>query len=1175
MLDLVSGSMKSATSILLTVVVAVFCSTISCCAEDLEGRTFAELMAMQPTLSESEIEDLLKSNEAPQRRYAVLWRAESAPQSAASLRTLRTALADADIDVRNQAMAGLMRLRGPAPPQLLDWLTDFTNERLENYDSEAFNGGRTATTTISTIVLAALYGSKMEVADQILDRYRKDFAAPTQPDDFLHPNMASLDEARKYLVSNLMREIAIVYPKGPSAVPQEVNDTLAAISEDASAKALRHGRSLLASMRETSASMDAIRQRLLDAVALLAREPTAQLVAAISGADRPLTMAAMRAVDSADLASSEIDNALEIVLSRDDAGFRNQAARLLAKHDAGQKRLVRLLTHSAPAVRAAAMAALPNDTPGLAAHIQTFLASDNAEERIAAMQTLNAMSYRVCGYSSLPVPDLVKSVAEHNLAPIERILFQSEHEDEFSYAQRFISNVSCGLGEKGKNLATDLAIALPQASSERLNWIAGLLDNWGGSASLIDEIGAKQAVAKAMARAATTETDHRSVSDLVRVFVRLELSPSDAQSVFPEAAATVGAGTINYWIGRSEIVEAMKRHGVGDAFCDYVAERTPASHPAILDIYKALAGLSPKGEHFKSWRRMLVNESSWALVELASVDIATQEGSDEHLIERMISILRNSKLEYRSPAFEQLAALGSRGAKALMDLISDGALSNNRRAALIALAGRTADAAPVLKDIAVRYARSTDQPAAQAAALTALSELEDNPPELAELLLEAMHSLSPEVRRAALTTWAKKKLQGEQIFELAFADGDSEVLKAAISALLASPLPEQKKLTFMRAALARSEPEIRAAAFDVLPRMGAPGDALLVEIASAPGLLPDEFYSATRYYAFRSFPTALKAALERRASDASSPEAAAARKVLIGARIRALAHSEDNESLSLDGIEALRRELLDPDPELQAAAANKLVKVGADPWLDGGLVAAWLTAARVKETVEKRLGTVLDFLDPPGMSLTSGRIHNLPVFPWPPPAGYSAYSVPRQLLTGAHVSTFGDVYRALVSSLTAVSDNFEHGLFMGPPDGFAVVARLERVKVDGTPYPEPARWVKEGQPAIDLFDLLGNLFFSEPGYFRTIVFAITSDLNPGADMTQRLPEPAEGAEDMPADLAAKPFGDNLYTLALIYSFERRSGGKIAPWSDGAPSAQRHLVRAGIIDQLSNRTRRAN
>jgi hypothetical protein len=124
----------------------------------------------------------------------------------------------------------------------------------------------------------------------------------------------------------------------------------------------------------------------------------------------------------------------------------------------------------------------------------------------------------------------------------------------------------------------------------------------------------------------------------------------------------------------------------------------------------------------------------------------------------------------------------------------------------------------------------------------------------------------------------------------------------------------------------------------------------------------------------------------------------------------------------------------------------------------------------------------------------------------------------------------------------------------------------KRIRLDGTPLPGPARWLKEGSPVFNLIDFLGDLFFEKPGYFRVIVFAVTDETQINQDPAARLPEPGEGAASIPKDLAQLPF-QNQEVVALVYSFERKRKAKIAPWSDGAPSALQHLKKAGIFPTL--------
>ena len=524
-----------------------------------------------------------------------------------------------------------------------------------------------------------------------------------------------------------------------------------------------------------------------------------------------------------------------------------------------------------------------------------------------------------------------------------------------------------------------------------------------------------------------------------------------------------------------------------------------------------------------------------------------------------------------SPAFDHLLTLGQRGATALIGLMSDAGIPEKRRAVLLEGAARGAARNAGVRDFLLQQARSGTPAARQAAALMALADMEATQPELSAIWLAAMRSPHSEVRLSAVQAWRRKSLPANPMFDLAFADADAQVQAASIALLGDPKIGPERKLEIVRRALELPHQAVRNAAFGVIKQMDAGAVPLLNELAARPGNLPPHFFLAVEL--LDTLPAELKSALLKRANDPGSPDADAARQALSQFQSRE-ARRGKQRSLSAEELEALRRDLRSGNAEQRSRAATLLVANGAaDPWSEGGLIAAILMETKVRAIVLERLGTVLDLLDPPGGTLMSGRRSRLPVFPWPPPAGYSAYSIPRSLFNQGGAATFGEVYRSLVAALGAVSDNFEHGLFTGPPDGFAVVARLERVKSDGTPLPEPARWVKEGRPALNFVDLLGELFFSQPGYFRTIVFAVTSDLQPGSDPARQLPEPGDGLKDMPAELASKPFGDGLYLLALVYSFERKPGGQIQPWRDGAPSAQSHLSRAGVLSLLEvNRTK---
>jgi hypothetical protein len=120
--------------------------------------------------------------------------------------------------------------------------------------------------------------------------------------------------------------------------------------------------------------------------------------------------------------------------------------------------------------------------------------------------------------------------------------------------------------------------------------------------------------------------------------------------------------------------------------------------------------------------------------------------------------------------------------------------------------------------------------------------------------------------------------------------------------------------------------------------------------------------------------------------------------------------------------------------------------------------------------------------------------------------------VPRELLAAPPWATLG-VFTIRSSAPRIGERGFEHGLFKGVPGGFALVA-------DGTSgrmlLPEQARWQK-GSPVFDFIDFLGDLFFEKPGYFRVIVFAVTTETQ--INGSRCAPSGTARGHNIPQDLA--------------------------------------------------------
>jgi hypothetical protein len=210
------------------------------------------------------------------------------------------------------------------------------------------------------------------------------------------------------------------------------------------------------------------------------------------------------------------------------------------------------------------------------------------------------------------------------------------------------------------------------------------------------------------------------------------------------------------------------------------------------------------------------------------------------------------------------------------------------------------------------------------------------------------------------------------------------------------------------------------------------------------------------------------------------------------------------------------------------------------------------------------LGGTLDKLYPYwGPVHHSGRGERLPKFPWPPPAGFKTQFISDSVL-GRRPKTLGEVYDLLTSTLSRV-DGFEWGLFGNVPGGFALLARMERIRQDGSPYPGQSRWATDGTPLLSFKDFLAHMFLDPPGYFRVIAFVVTDDVNFDSAALASLPGIGAGERSMPDDLRAVPFDTDRKLLALVYSYERKPGARISPLeASWAPNAQQHLKAAGIL-----------
>lgn len=190
----------------------------------------------------------------------------------------------------------------------------------------------------------------------------------------------------------------------------------------------------------------------------------------------------------------------------------------------------------------------------------------------------------------------------------------------------------------------------------------------------------------------------------------------------------------------------------------------------------------------------------------------------------------------------------------------------------------------------------------------------------------------------------------------------------------------------------------------------------------------------------------------------------------------------------------------------------------------------------------------------------------LPAFPWPAPRPVKSHPVALSSL--GNPATLGQLADTLRQRIAAVDSGFDIGLFSGPPGGFVLVTRLERIDENGKPFPPPHRFTQRGSPKVGFWQAVAGLLGEKPGYFRIIAFVVADDvaINAATPATA-IPLDAIGqVTRLPAAMANQPVGQRKVT-AFVYAFKRAGNGPRQNWTTGAPSAADHLRASGLGARL--------
>jgi len=206
---------------------------------------------------------------------------------------------------------------------------------------------------------------------------------------------------------------------------------------------------------------------------------------------------------------------------------------------------------------------------------------------------------------------------------------------------------------------------------------------------------------------------------------------------------------------------------------------------------------------------------------------------------------------------------------------------------------------------------------------------------------------------------------------------------------------------------------------------------------------------------------------------------------------------------------------------------------------------------------------------------TGSSIYDIPEFPMPIPIPTAQKDVEKEWLKNC--KNLGQINQKLVASLD--KNGYKEKCYYRMPNGFALVALIEKINDDGSPKPNPERWemgIDGNKKSFSLENYLKALFFvKNPAYYRIIVFAVTNSL---LSYKKEKATPAEteswlkeGVKGLPKEISELPYSRSHQVVALIYEFEKQAEGKTPRMlgrNEGKPvHPETHLNQSGIWKSL--------
>jgi hypothetical protein len=192
----------------------------------------------------------------------------------------------------------------------------------------------------------------------------------------------------------------------------------------------------------------------------------------------------------------------------------------------------------------------------------------------------------------------------------------------------------------------------------------------------------------------------------------------------------------------------------------------------------------------------------------------------------------------------------------------------------------------------------------------------------------------------------------------------------------------------------------------------------------------------------------------------------------------------------------------------------------------------------------------------------------MPEFPWPPPRASASDVIPRELLVGnATHPTLSTAAQAIESAFA--QSGYGQKSYYSVPGGFAMASQIEQINQDGSPKESFDRWSLEVPPLRkwSLSSYLNALFTAQPGYYRVIVFIVTSKAFSQRDAKvtseQGRAWVSSGSNKLSEEIGNQKYSAAHTCTALIYEFKQT--GKHADLVDPSQiTGKTHLDKAGLM-----------